>query len=400
MMNILFDLSSTQPVSGSDFHGGGEYAKTVFRRLLALLPSGTSLEVFYNPVKNIDKTIIEMCLAKNIVINKCNENRELSALLLKKKYTVFYSALPYSYADIVIPDETRFIYTVHGLRQLEYPADIYEPKYHHNSIKDIIKYVLFRLFPSWWKNRLSKKSIKNFNALFSRAKNQTIITVSNHSKFAMAYFFPNLDITQIKVLYSFQIQSIPSVIDDAIVLKSFTLKPGRYILLIGGDRSEKGAYRACRVLYKMILNNSRFPDDIAIVVLGVSQPEAYRKLTQNNTRFILKNYVDRTELDVLFRNAHLFMYPTMNEGFGYPPLEAMQYGTLCACSANSAVTEVCGDSVLYFNPFDTIEISIRILQSFDPAIRAEKSVKMTKRLAIIKKKQEQDFENLIGEIIR
>jgi hypothetical protein len=92
------------------------------------------------------------------------------------------------------------------------------------------------------------------------------------------------------------------------------------------------------------------------------------------------------------------MYPTLNEGFGYPPLEAMKYGTLCACSANSATTEVCADAVLYFNPYDETEIGIRILQSFDKDICEEKIEKMRVRYDQVRQKQNHDLDVLVNLI--
>jgi hypothetical protein len=73
----------------------------------------------------------------------------------------------------------------------------------------------------------------------------------------------------------------------------------------------------------------------------------------------------------------------------------MKYGTLCACSANSAITEICGDSVLYFNPYDEAEMGIRVLQSFDADIRREKIEKMKARYEIVREKQHRDLNALV-----
>jgi glycosyltransferase involved in cell wall biosynthesis len=67
------------------------------------------------------------------------------------------------------------------------------------------------------------------------------------------------------------------------------------------------------------------------------------------------------ELELLYQNAYVFLYPTLNEGFGYPPLESMKHGTPVICSAITSTTEVCGDAVLYFNPFSVDEMKNRIL---------------------------------------
>jgi glycosyltransferase involved in cell wall biosynthesis len=398
-MTILFDLSSTQPLSGIDFHGGGEYAKTVFYALCNSLPSDVSIEIFYNPLKNIENAILETCTERKITIHPCRNNANISALLSSKKYHAFFSALPYLYYDLAIPPETRFVYTIHGLRPLEYPSDKYELKYVQTGslpeiARKLIKHFFCLFFPSVWHMFKREKYVRNFNKLFSLTTNQTIITVSNHSKYAIARFFPQINRSCITVLYSPMKKYEPAADNESIV-HSLSLKPGKYILLISGGRSEKGAYRACRVLHTLIQNRGGIPDDIKIVVLGVSHAKPYRKLTQNSSRFVFHDYVPAEDLEILYKNAGLFVFPSMNEGFGYPPLEAMKYGTVCACSANSSLTEIYGDSVLYFNPYDEIEMSIRILQGFDEGIRAEKREKMPDRYQLIREKQEQDLNLLV-----
>jgi glycosyltransferase involved in cell wall biosynthesis len=105
-----------------------------------------------------------------------------------------------------------------------------------------------------------------------------------------------------------------------------------------------------------------------VIVLGVCHKKIYLKCIKNKDKFIIEGYKDVEELEILYINAHLFLYPTLNEGFGYPPLEAMKYGTYVAVSAITSTTEVYGDAVLYFNPYDINEICNRILQSFDQVI--------------------------------
>ena len=399
--NILFDLSSTQPLGGIYFHGGGEYAKTVFFKLCEEIfknVNNIKLEAIYNPLKPIENSILEICKIKNIKVNYCKNHIDINKLLYEKFFNVFYSALPYSYTDLEIPEKTKFVYTIHGLRSLEYSPDRYFLKYDKEKIKEKIIHYLFIFFPSFIKYLKSKHVINNLNKLFSHAKNQTIITVSNHSKYSIAYFFPNISITKIKVLYSPMKNYNTDDQANTDILKSLSLEAGKYILLILGNRSSKGAYRACRVLNKLIKNNSLIPLDIKILVLGVTYSIHYHRLTKDNPRFIYHDYVSTINLEILYKNAHLFLYPTLNEGFGYPPIEAMKHGTLCACSANSSISEVCGEAVLYFNPFDEIEMSNRILQSFDEKIRNEKIEKMTEHFLQISKRQEHDLELLIQEI--
>ena len=182
------------------------------------------------------------------------------------------------------------------------------------------------------------------------------------------------------------------------ILEYLSLKQQKYILLIGGNRYIKGAWRACKVLSHLIASN-RISTDIKILVLGVSNKSAYQKITKNNSQFIFKDYVDTNVLEILYKNAYFFMYPTLNEGFGYPPLEAMKYGIPCLCSANSAITEICADSVLYFNPFDETEMAIRILQIFNNIIYKELKEKALIRHNYISKKQEEDLNSLVNDLM-
>lgn len=61
---------------------------------------------------------------------------------------------------------------------------------------------------------------------------------------------------------------------------------------------------------------------------------------------------DDTRLAELYMNARLFIYPSLYEGFGLPPLEAMSYGCPVVCSNTSSIPEVVGEAGSYFDPND------------------------------------------------
>ena len=401
-MKLLFDLYSTQYGS---YHGGKEYAYAVFIKLCQKLEklnsinnsSALSVDIIYNPNDNIDNFIINICNQNKIKINYCKNHSDISNLLCNNKYNVFYSPLPYSFRDLIIPQETNFVYTIHGLRSYELPIDLDWIKYGKgNLFKKIAMLLMSR--SSFIKNIIFNKKINKFKQLFNITNNQTIITISQHSKHSIGYFFPDVNISELQVLYSPFKKYDEITINETEYLSSLTVSSRKYILLICGDISAKGPYRACNVLYNLIKNHPKFPQDIKIILLGVKRIKTYKKLVKNNPRFIFKGYVSSEELEVLYKNAYLFLYPTFNEGFGYPPLEAMKYGTICSCSANSSLTEIYKDSVVYFNPYDKTEMCIRILQCFDENIRRDLSEKVDVRFKQIRDKQEKDLETLINII--
>lgn len=71
----------------------------------------------------------------------------------------------------------------------------------------------------------------------------------------------------------------------------------------------------------------------------------------------LLGYVEDQRLAELYKNARLFVFPSLNEGFGFPPLEAMQYGVPVAASGVSSLPEVLDKAALFFDPLDVSSIT-------------------------------------------
>ncbi len=67
-------------------------------------------------------------------------------------------------------------------------------------------------------------------------------------------------------------------------------------------------------------------------------------------RIMLLGYVENREMEALYRNASLFVFPSLYEGFGLPPLEAMAHDCPVVASFAASLPEVCGSAVYYVNP--------------------------------------------------
>lgn len=120
---------------------------------------------------------------------------------------------------------------------------------------------------------------------------------------------------------------------------------------------------------------------------------------KNKNRFIFKSYVSDEELVSLYKNAYAFLYPSLNEGFGYPPLEAMRFGVPVLTSPFSSIYEICGDASLYFNPYSVSELKNRILQMEDWKLREAYSSKARVRFNYISNKQQEDLDKLVKYLI-
>jgi len=73
---------------------------------------------------------------------------------------------------------------------------------------------------------------------------------------------------------------------------------------------------------------------------------------EKNSNTILTDFIPDSELPAIYQNATALIYPSLYEGFGLPPLEAMSYGTPVLASNASCLPEILGDAALYFNPTD------------------------------------------------
>jgi glycosyltransferase involved in cell wall biosynthesis len=71
---------------------------------------------------------------------------------------------------------------------------------------------------------------------------------------------------------------------------------------------------------------------------------------------ILTGYVSDCELAYIYKNANMYVFPSYNEGFGIPILEAFQFGLPVLVADNTCLPEVGGNGVITFNPFNTQEL--------------------------------------------
>lgn len=72
---------------------------------------------------------------------------------------------------------------------------------------------------------------------------------------------------------------------------------------------------------------------------------------------IFPGFVESTDLPFFYNGADLFVYPSLYEGFGLPPIEAMACGTPVITSNVSSIPEIVGDAAIQVNPSDTLQLA-------------------------------------------
>ena len=126
--------------------------------------------------------------------------------------------------------------------------------------------------------------------------------------------------------------------------------------------------------------------DLNLVLVGTSgwKNSAIFQAVQDNSqiknRIIFSGYVPDEDLAAIYSRALAFVYPSLYEGFGLPPLEAMQCGTPIIASGSSSLPEVVGDAGILFNPKHQSELSHAIWKLVnDSELRAQLSQKSLAR---------------------
>lgn len=105
---------------------------------------------------------------------------------------------------------------------------------------------------------------------------------------------------------------------------------------------------------------------------------AFEKLVEDGLDcklILVAKFVSEKELDRLYKNASLYVFPSLSEGFGLPPLEAMARGVPVVSSNATCLPEILGDAALYFNPLDIDDMAEKIKKALLDEDLKEKLVK-------------------------
>lgn len=375
-MKLLFNLKVCQPVGNIKRHGGGIYGEIVLKRIIE---RNLPVVCYYDAQKWLNPELVDIIHKKGIELLDSN-NYTLEDIVSKCKIDVLYSPLYIGLNDF---HTCKLICTIHGLRGVETPSDFFFFKY-KSSLKEKIKFLLSWQFPSYFR-RKSTKELSRINQDY----NFTFVTVSNHSLYGFKSYYPNLfKDKEVQVFYS------PSTISNLNI--SNNAYHEKFFLLVSAGIWVKNNLRAIMAFDRLF--SSGYLQDYKVRITGISDGKVFKYKIKNPEHFLFMGYVDDDILHQLFHDAFCLVYPSLNEGFGYPPVESMSFGIPVIASSFTSIFEICQDAAMYFNPYSVEEIMNRILQMTNGHIHEEYVEKAKKRYIEVHKKQEEDLNGLIDYI--
>lgn len=277
------------------------------------------------------------------------------------------------------------------------PADIYLSTYYPIPselpfLKSLRKAIIIHdlipiLHPEYFYNLDNKRILEN--VIGSISYNDLVICVSDSTKRDFLHIKPSFSSKQVFVSHlagSTCFHPIHSPEKEILVRDKYKIPLRKsYFLSVCTLEPRKNIQKLVYV-YEHLLTKNKLGKEIPVLVLtgayGWKSEPLLDQIKQINSNYpesiILTGFVSDEELAVLYSNSNAFIYPSLYEGFGLPPLEAMQCGAPVITSNNSSLPEVIGDVGIMIDTNNDEEFLLALLSCIDDRnslVMREKSLK-------------------------
>lgn len=200
-----------------------------------------------------------------------------------------------------------------------------------------------RLFVAWYRLLFEHRA----------KRSRFVITVSESSAHDLSSHLPS---TLFRVVPN-SAEHIISQCPDRSVLERLQLSSHRFLLSVGSLNPTKN-FAALIEAYVI----SNLAAQLPLVIVGAINRDVFgiKSPLTDHPNVLWAGPVTDAQLRALYEHAAVFIFPSLYEGFGIPPLEAMLCGCPVAASNASSIPEVCGDAAHYFGPRNLNEMSSAI----------------------------------------
>jgi glycosyltransferase involved in cell wall biosynthesis len=237
-----------------------------------------------------------------------------------------------SQASIVFNVKT--VFTIHDLTTIKYPEQ-------HTK------------FATWYWRHIQPKMAKSMDA---------IITVSRNAADDIHKIY-NIPMDKITVVYNTSqftdLIKTKNEVENSKVLSKYNL-PDKYLFYVGIIAIKKNLKTVIEAIHLLKMQNIDLPK---LVLVGPKYPESdassiFSTIKQCNLEkdVIYLGRLPKFDLFYIFKNAMLFFFPSVHEGFGIPCLEAMELGVPLIASRASAIPEIVGNAGYLIEDYMSPEI--------------------------------------------
>jgi glycosyltransferase involved in cell wall biosynthesis len=248
------------------------------------------------------------------------------------------------------------------------------------TVYDLIP-VLYPKFFQFNEDGLIKNVLKSIDS-------ETWVTCISHStKNDLCNYLPQVDPSRVKVTHlaaSELFYPSNNHEENRRVKKKYNIPEAPYLLSLSTLEPRKNIDHTIRCFANLVQQENI--NDLCLVLVG-SKGWDYNKIFDEisnyqflKDRIIVTGYVADEDLAALYSGALAFVYPSLYEGFGLPPLEAMQCGIPVITSNTSSLPEVVGDAGIMVSPTDADTLCQSMLEIYyNPSLREVLSLKSLER---------------------
>ncbi|HEY4612040.1 MAG TPA: glycosyltransferase family 1 protein [Bacteroidota bacterium] len=317
--------------------GVGKYAERTVDALLRLDSANEYILFLVEDSETLHAPNLQKILIPGfhrMVFNRWWENVILPRFLVRRSIDIFFSPA-YILPVIAKPTATKFVATIHDLIAYTYPESFTKK---------------MRLWQRIFVQNAAKKA-------------DLIIAVSEATKLDLLRYSPAIA-ENIAVVHHAVEETFRPISDTAFLERAHAKYglPQRFILTVGTIEPRKNHVLLAKA-YSLLPEGIR--NQYPLVFAGNLGWYSDRILAEISQIGLGKNllnlgFVDHEDLPALYNLASLFVYPSLYEGFGYPPLEAMSCGTAVITSNRSSLPEVVGDAAILIDPNNVHQLAHEI----------------------------------------
>jgi glycosyltransferase involved in cell wall biosynthesis len=352
---------------------------------------------FYGPlgkglgryVQEIVDNVLKIDEENEYVIFLCRENFDEFVLVSPRVKKIEVAARWYSFAEQI---ELPFLIWREKINLMHFPhfnVPILTPSKFVVTIHDLI----LTKFPTVRASTLSPWLYKIKNLFY-----QIVISSAVHrakkviavSEFTKKDIVDKFKINSRKIIVTYEgVANLASghdslfvkKLDDRKTLLSYNIED-KFILYVGNAYPHKNLEAMLEVFAEF---HKKYPD-LRLVLVG-KEDYFYKRLKDvaeklnlwneliSDSPVIFTGYVPDIELEVLYRQALFYIFPSLYEGFGLPALEAMAKSCPVASSNKASLPEILGEAALYFDPADKADIFMKMNKLYNDSELREVLIK-------------------------
>jgi glycosyltransferase involved in cell wall biosynthesis len=315
-------------------------------------PSNFLIKTLYKKLVNQHRSILQSDAGTNPFIYKTAQGiKILSEILDQSLIKPNLSSLEYSlyhstyFSLPILPNKIQRILTIYDL--------------------------IPQFFPEFVTPKVLQRGIKILESI--NIKKDWIICISEHTKQDFCNY-TNMNPERVFVTPLAASNNFYPVTDSATInqkLAQYQIPPKPYFLSLCTLEPRKNLSFLLRCFANLLAQDPTL--ELNLVLVGVSgwkNNDIFQTVQNNPTlksHVIFTGYIPDQDLSAIYSGALAFVYPSLYEGFGLPPLEAMQCGTPVITSNTSSLPEVVGDGGIMINPTDSDELCQAMLDLINNA---------------------------------